>query len=203
MNKNKKSWYDGHFYDKFIAPNQDSGYQKIHGIIPKESSVIDVGCGTGRLSFQLADYCSKVIGVDVSLKNINVAEWKKQSSDFVNVEFVHSDVNSFSTDNVKYDFAVFSYMLHEISEVQRIDLIKKIKGISDKIIISDYLVPMPKNLWGRLTQVVEYLAGSDHYNNFKDYVRLGGIDYLVKKTGLRINREIKENSKTSHIVVLE
>lgn len=200
----KKSWYDGRFYDVFIAPNQDKSFRTIKNIIPENSSVMDLGCGTGRLVFQLADHCSKATGVDVSLKNIHVAESKMKSGNFNNVSFIHSDFNQLSPSKPeKYDYAVFSYVLHEIFEMYRIPIIQNLKGFVNNIIISDYLVPVPKNFWGILTQAVEYFAGNEHYKNFKDYVRLGGLDYLVEKSGLSKTYEIKESSKTSHIVVLE
>ena len=203
MIKNKKSWYDGKFYDKFIAPNQDTGFKRIYTLIPENSSVIDIGCGTGRLALQLANSCKSVTGVDISLKNINVAKTKLKSSYFDNVSFVHADANNLSLiESQKYDFTVFSYVLHEINDEHRLNLISKLKTLSNNIIISDYLVPLPKNLWGILTRGVEYLAGSDHYKNFIDYVNLGGIEYLVQKSGLKVIQEIKENSKTSHIVLL-
>ena len=54
MTKNKYHWYDGWFYDKVIAPNQDKLFGQITSLIEPESSVIDIGCGTGRLAFALA-----------------------------------------------------------------------------------------------------------------------------------------------------
>ena len=74
MTINKKHWYDGIFYDKVIAPNQDKAFRVAKDMMNKQSSVIDVGCGTGRLSFQLADKCKKVDGIDLSEKNIGVAK---------------------------------------------------------------------------------------------------------------------------------
>ncbi len=59
MNQNKNHWYDGWFYDIFIAPNQDLLFREIKAIIEPNSSVIDVGCGTGRFSFSVSDKAAK------------------------------------------------------------------------------------------------------------------------------------------------
>ena len=75
----KKHWYDGIFYDKIIAPNQDRMFTQIKNIIKPNSNVLDIGCGTGRLSFQLSDHCKNVVGVDLSSKNIKVANTKKNN----------------------------------------------------------------------------------------------------------------------------
>ena len=49
MQFDKKHWYDGWFYDKLIAPNQDTMFAIISSLIVDNSSVVDIGCGTGRL----------------------------------------------------------------------------------------------------------------------------------------------------------
>ena len=56
--------------------------------IPKNNgqAILDLGCGTGTLTVQLADFCSKVVGVDSSQNMIDKA--KKQ---FSNVEFLVCD----------------------------------------------------------------------------------------------------------------
>ena len=51
MTENKNHWYDGWFYDTIIAPNQDKLFGQIEKLIEPKSSIIDVGCGTGRLAF--------------------------------------------------------------------------------------------------------------------------------------------------------
>lgn len=68
MEQNKNHWYDGWFYDVFIAPNQDRMFSEIKKIIEPNSKVIDIGCGTGRFSFSVADGVNKVVGIDLSKK---------------------------------------------------------------------------------------------------------------------------------------
>jgi 2-polyprenyl-3-methyl-5-hydroxy-6-metoxy-1,4-benzoquinol methylase len=76
MTNNKHHWYDGCFYDTFIAPNQDKLFGQIKNIIEPQSTIIDVGCGTGHLEFSLADKCKSVLGIDLSEKNIATANKK-------------------------------------------------------------------------------------------------------------------------------
>lgn len=66
MTENKYHWYDGWFYDTFIAPNQDKLFSQIKELIESDSTIIDIGCGTGRLEFTLADKCKSVLGIDLS-----------------------------------------------------------------------------------------------------------------------------------------
>ena len=70
MTKNKHHWYDGWFYDTLIASNQNRLFAQIKNLVNPQSSIIDVGCGTGRFEFTLADKCKSVLGIDISERNI-------------------------------------------------------------------------------------------------------------------------------------
>ncbi len=197
----KKHWYDGLIYDKFIAPNQDRMFSIIKKLLPEESSVLDVGCGTGRLSFQLAGHCKKIVGVDLSSKNIGIAKKKLNKMNHSNLSFIHSNGSTFTGDT-PFDYAILTYVIHEMPEQERIQLLSQLKANVKNIIIGDYLTPTPKTFWGGANVVVEYLAGKDHYKNFKNYVKNGGLHYLAEQTKLEIVREIKNQPQTSHITVL-
>ena len=201
--KDKKHWYDGRFYDKLIAPNQDKIFSQIKDIIHPQCNVVDVGCGTGRLAYKLSDHCNEIIGVDLSSKNISVA-LEKKSINHGNINFIHGDIKVISKKlSARVDYSILTYVIHEMPEEERIYLLKDLKSISDKIIVGDYLVPTPKSFWGSINIIVEYLAGSDHFNNFKNYVKNGGINYLAKEANLKIIREVKNKPQTAHLVVLE
>ena len=116
----KKHWYDGYFYDKLIAPNQDKMFNIIRNLIPTNSTVVDIGCGTGRLSFQLSDQCKNVVGLDLSSKNIKVAESNLKTSSKINLSFVHGDIKKLQKESFeKFDFAVITYVIHEIAMKER------------------------------------------------------------------------------------
>ena len=200
----KRHWYDGKFYDNLIAPNQDKLFTEIRKIISKDSSVIDVGCGTGRLSFQFSDYCKKVVGLDLSSKNISVAENNLKINPKKNISFIHGDVNKVGEHfSEKFDYAIMTYVIHEMPEHERVKVLTDLKKIANKIIIGDYIAPTPKTIWGGINVIVEYFAGKDHYNNFKSYVKNGGLDYLVRKANFKKVFEIKNKPQTAHLVVAE
>lgn len=200
----KKHWYDGKFYDNFIAPNQDKLFAEIRKVIPEDSTVIDVGCGTGRLSFQFSDYCKKVVGLDLSSKNISVAETNLKLNPKKNISFIHGDVNKVAEHfSEKFDYAIMTYVIHEMPENERVKVLTDLKKVARNIILGDYIAPTPKTLWGGINVIVEYFAGKDHYNNFKSYVKNSGLDYLVRKANLKKVIEIKNKPQTAHLVVVE
>lgn len=201
-NFNKNHWYDGWFYDFFIAPNQDRLFSQIIKIIEPNSSVIDVGCGTGRFSFSVADKVSKVIGIDLSKRNIEKAKSNLAEKPNEKISFLHSTLEDIISKNFHFDYAVMTYVIHEVNENERVELLKQLSQVANKIIIGDYLVPKPTGFWSVLNEIVEFVAGKDHYTNYKNFVHNGGLKSLAEKADLKIIKEIKNKPLTSQMVVL-
>lgn len=203
MTTNKKHWYDGIFYDKVIAPNQDKAFKVAKDMMNEQSSVLDVGCGTGRLSFQLADKCKKIDGIDLSEKNIVVVKKNLRLKPSERISFYHTDAENFlKLNRNRYDYSVLSYVIHEIDEPGRVPLLKMLSEYTDAIIIIDYLVPRPNGFTNLINGIVEFVAGKEHYKNFKSYLLNGGLKGLAEQSGLMINEEVMDSPKTVHIAVL-
>lgn len=60
----------------------------------KNKTILDLGCGSGRMSFQFAKKAKKVIGIDFSDSSINLAKSYKEKLQINNVEFFVSDIQS-------------------------------------------------------------------------------------------------------------
>ena len=73
----------------------------------------------------------------------------------------------------------------------------------NKIILIDYLAPKPQGVIMYINEVVEFLAGSDHYKNYKTYIKNGGISFLAVQGGFKITKEIKNTPPSCHIAVLQ
>jgi SAM-dependent methyltransferase len=201
--ESKNHWYDGWFYDKLIAPNQDRLFGQINNLIEPGSKIIDVGCGTGRFSFSVSDKCKSVLGIDLSKRNIERALQTLTKNQNDKITFQHKSISEIIAEEKEhFDYAVMTYVIHEVDENKRIRLLNEITKVADKIIIGDYLVPKQNSFWSLLNDFVEFVAGSDHYKNFKSFIANGGIYELANKAELKIITEIKNNPSTSHLVVL-
>ena len=203
MTKNINHWYDGWFYDILIAPNQDQLFGQIKNLIDGRSKIIDIGCGTGRLEFALAEKCKSVLGIDLSKRNIDRANLTLLRNPNSKISFKNSNISEIiSEGHIHFDYAVLTYVIHEVDEEERIGLLKEISQVADKIIIGDYLVPKPKGFGSYLSQIIEFIAGAEHYRNYKSFVAKGGIKYLANMAGLKIINEISNHPLTNHIVIL-
>jgi SAM-dependent methyltransferase len=203
MTENKTHWYDGWFYDTIIAPNQDKLFRQIKNLIEPQSTIIDVGCGTGRLAFRLSGKSKSVLGIDLSKRNIDRANLSLFRMPNDKISFQHRNLGDIiKKDRAHYDYAILTYVIHEVNEDERLNLLTEMAQIADKIIIGDYLVPKPNGFSGHLTEVIEYIAGAEHYRNYKSYMANGGIYHLAEKAGLKIINEVSNQPSTNHIVVL-
>jgi SAM-dependent methyltransferase len=203
MAKNKNHWYDGWFYDTIIAPNQDKLFGQIKSLVEPDSGIIDIGCGTGRLEFALADKCKSVLGIDLSKKNIDRANLTLLQRPNVKISFKHNNLSEIiSNGNVHFDYAILTYVIHEVNEEEREDLLREVARIVDKIIVGDYLVPWSRGFGNYFSETIEFIAGTEHYHNFKSYVARGGIYYLANKAGLKVIDEITNHTLLNHIVIL-
>lgn len=204
MTINKKHWYDGWFYDRFVAPNQDDTFLIVKEIVHQGATVLDVGTGTGRLLLQLADKCKKVDGIDLSMKNVERAKKNIYRYGFSAVSVYHAGVEDFFDKNsVTYDYAVFSYVIHEIDTSKREKILLDLSSRVRKIILVDYAFPQTDWRLKLFNEMVEFVAGRSHYKNFRSFMANQGLKGLMDRTGLQLVKEIKNHPPGSHIVVLK
>jgi SAM-dependent methyltransferase len=199
--KSKFHWYDGKFYDRFIAPNQDLTFTIMRAMMKENSSVIDIGSGTGRFVFQGTEKFKSLVGVDLSSKNIKFANDKLRLKKTENISFLHADAAELSIQfKNKFDYSTASYVIHEMPYDARLLVLKSMREISDEIIIGDYLVPQPKNNRGISNRIAEFLAGKDHFLNYLNFTKHDGLYGLIETLGMKILKEKIGVQGTSHIV---
>jgi len=177
-------------YEKFIDPLLSKIREKISEIVSNSSTVIDIGFGTGALVFELANKCKKVIGIEISEKLVKHALQQKEKRRINNVEFFLSNESFHQKLPVKkFDYGIACMVFHTISEDERISLLKKIKSLALKIILVDYEAPLPKNSTGITIRMIEFIAGKEHFFNFKSFIKSGGLYPLIDEMGLKIEEK--------------
>lgn len=194
LNNDKKHWYDGKLYNYLIDPGTENTRRIISSLIEKDSRVIDIGCGTGSLAFFLSQKCRYVLGVELSRRMVDYANSMKEEKNISNVKFLNGDAGRISElTKERFDYAVFSLSLHEMKSDTRAKALEEIKRVADKLIIYDYLVKEKTSFQGILNSTIEFIAGRDHFENYKTFLKENGIFGLLEKNGFEIEKTIINN----------
>ena len=198
----KKHWYDGWIYSKVIDTQPIPFRYKILDYLTSKNTVLDIGCGTGGFTLELAKHSKHIVGIDISKKQISQAKIGLKNTELTNIEFRHVNAIKISEElNKQFDFAVFTFMLHEIDHVDRIALLTEIGKIAKSLIIMEFNIPHPFNIWGIINRSIEFLAGRNHFRNFLDFKRRGGINNILNEAGFQITEEKINRKKVFKIVV--
>ena len=86
----------------------------------RKDKVLDIGCGTGRLTMTIAERIGpegKVVGIDPDEERIKVAMDEKSATSAKNIEFLVADDQSFP--EAQYDIAFCSNVIHWIKDKER------------------------------------------------------------------------------------
>ena len=113
-------------------------------------TVLDVGCGAGRLSFLLANEDAKVTGVDYSPNMISLAKEKSIQQNHHNIEFVCCDFPKEYPTKQKYDLTIAIGVLDYIKNPQ--EFLKKMASLTNNKMIVSYPIKysynsLPRKLW--------------------------------------------------------
>ncbi|HEX9146804.1 MAG TPA: metalloregulator ArsR/SmtB family transcription factor [Candidatus Binatia bacterium] len=91
----------------------------IEKLLPHNLVIADVGCGTGSLTFELARFAEKAIGVDLSTEMLRRARGLAKERGVRNVEFRMGDALKLPLKSQRVDAAFCVMVLHFLSEPQR------------------------------------------------------------------------------------
>lgn len=86
--------------------------KKVPKLFPKTGSILDVGCGDGRMSHELNKRGLEVIGFDGEEEAIRLAEQKVKE-----VKFIYSDIKDFKL-NRNFDYFLAQDVIEHLKEPQ-------------------------------------------------------------------------------------
>jgi ubiquinone/menaquinone biosynthesis C-methylase UbiE len=178
---NIKAWFKSNTADRVLLPLR----KELVELIEHNSTLLEVGCGTGDLLFQAASKISIGHGVDIDLGMIKYAEAKRQKHKLNNLSF--ECVDALAMDPRKFDVTTSTLCLHEMPEKQACALLKMMVDNSGMVLVADFT--KAKSSLGRLSiEFDEFLSG--HYGNYRRYRKSGEIPSYAEKIGAIVHKEI-------------
>ncbi|EOD00680.1 class I SAM-dependent methyltransferase [Caldisalinibacter kiritimatiensis] len=138
----------------------------------KGMKVLDVGCGTGNYSIELAKMGCEVVGIDISDEMLDIAKNKAKENN-LDIEFYNMDVYNIKFDDESFD-AVFSMAAFEfIKEPEKaIEEIFRVVKKDGQVLIGTI---NKKSAWGEL-----YLSEEFQKNSIFKYAQFKTLDELKK-----------------------
>ncbi|WP_340113480.1 class I SAM-dependent methyltransferase [Maribellus mangrovi] len=179
----------GFVYSTIIDPLLASFRKRLALEIQPGEHVIDIACGTGAQLFDLAQKAATVTGIDLSESMVKFAARNAEKRNISNASFQVADATDLSGFyGQKFDVAILSMALHQFSPELQEPILSEIKKITERIVILDYAVPLPKNYVGVSSKVAEFMAGIEHNRNFKSYSTAGGLNTILPQNGFTIQK---------------
>ena len=176
-------------YDRSILQNMV--FNRSHNLFFKEmvsslkegARVLDVGCGTGKFAFRLADLRKdlKICGMDLSQDMIKKAEMKLSGE---NIEFKIGDVEDLPYESNTFDIITCSNSFHHYPNQERaIKEMHRVLNSEGRLMIID---GSRDNLLGKLIfGVVEMVEGEVYHifeKELKNMLMNTGFDDVIQRT---------------------
>ncbi len=151
---------------------------------------LDVACGTGAQVLEYARRGAIATGIDMNPGMIELARRGKRKSG-LGASFQVADALSLPFGDNLFDYVSISLALHEMKREFRNGVIAEMKRVARKkaaLLFIDFQSPLPWNAYGYLIRAAEFAAGSEHHRNSVDFIAQGGLDVLLERNRLSIEK---------------
>jgi carbamoyltransferase len=139
--------YDDHDSVRSLMEKARQGRyaRDLDAAIPYNASVLEVGCGTGQLSNFLGISCRRVIGTDLCLNSLRLAENFRRQHDLSRVRFVQANLFQLPYQKEQFDVILCNGVLHHTSDPRR-----GFEGLLPLLQPGGYIVVGLYNTYGRI-----------------------------------------------------
>lgn len=184
----KKFYKWGLPFYKFVNKKMRSDYRKAMPLLLKQieisnnTTILDVGTGTGGLAGILLEYTAHITGIDFSPEMLNEARISYGSKiNFRNL--AAHELTQFEA--ASFDLVTTAFCLHDMNDEYRLNVLQQMRRVArEKVIIIDF----PQNI-NLIARFVEFLEGSfykEFANSFEDqltsvFPKIDKIAFLKEK----------------------
>ncbi len=196
----KEYQYSAKFYDPLLYPFIRPIRNKVIALVKQYGykSILDVCCGTGDQLKLLKQYGFDAEGIDLSEAMLTVAGRGKYKANCI-----HQDATQMHYRDKKFNLVMTAFSLHEKSHTSARKIIEEMVRVTseggDMLIVDYELSEKTSTLSKVLVYFIEWLAGGEHYRNFKSYIKKGGLPELLSDNRLT---EVERHYFGQHSIVL-
>ena len=172
--------YSAKFYDKLLYPFLRSIRLRVISVIKKYhyKTILDVCCGTGDQLKLLQAHGFTGEGIDISNAMLNVAQNGK-----VKANCKHQNATKMHYADTKFELVMTAFALHEKDHDTARKIVEEMVRVTTKggdILIVDYELSEKTSALSKTSiYFIEWLAGGEHYQNFRSYIKKGGLPDLL------------------------
>jgi ubiquinone/menaquinone biosynthesis C-methylase UbiE len=174
-------------YDLLLHPFLHNIRKKTAKIIIQlnPNSVIDICCGTGNQLQYLKNTDIKLTGVDLSPAMLEVAK---------HMDCYEQDARNMAFPNDSFDLAMIQLALHEKSFDDQKEIIAEAYRIiknNGHLLIVDYEINEKTKSSSRyVINAIEFLAGKEHFKNFKEYHKNECTNKLISNNQFLLEKKV-------------
>ncbi len=178
--KMKEYEYSAKFYDPILFPFIRPIRNKVIALVKQYhyGSILDVCCGTGDQLKLLKQHGFDGEGIDLSDAMLSVAGKGEHKADCI-----QQDATQMHYEDAKFNLVMTAFSLHEKSHTSARKIVEEMVRVTSEggdILIVDYeLSEKTSALSKMLIYFIEWIAGGEHYRNFKSYIEKGGLPELL------------------------
>ncbi len=109
----------------------------------REGIILDVPCGTGRMTSYMAALGYKVMAVDISVQMITVARSRLAASPAAPLHYIQADATRLPFRSKAFACATAIRFMGHLPSVARIQTLRELARVSQEYVIADYCVYHP------------------------------------------------------------
>jgi len=158
-------------------------------------TILDLGCGHGRITFRLARTAKKIVGIDISEQLISIARQKQKGLNVNNIQFVIGDATNLPYRDNLFDaiisIGMFEYLQNPSPFLRNINRVLKNDGIliftfhlDSYFVLKDIIkfIPSilvklkPKNYYGYSLHEKKWTTARHTRNDVFNIVQMNGFE---------------------------
>lgn len=176
-------------YDSFIKRNAKDVYQQILSrvkrVLSKEMDILEIGSGTGLITFAVAPSVHHIIAIDASEKMIQLSKAKQEEKHIDNIEFKTGNAVHTGFSPGTFDMVIAVNLMHLIPTPE------KVLGEMTNVLKNDGNIILPTYCHGasiksRMISWFMSLFGFSIHNRWSPRT----FRSFVESQGLKVNEEL-------------